>query len=627
MGQNNDGAVAPFRMSCGAVAIVLGAALAAAGCGSTPASPSRSAPPAAPAAGVDAAAFGGHGELAFISRGRLWVLDGATGTLRQVATPGMTPLDPAFSPDGRWLAFGSITPAGQAEVVWLASGNGAGAHQILAPGGLIGWSPAADTLAVTAGNTIRLVWPSGSARTLTHAPGLGSAVWSPDGSNLAVAASNASASTLASYPVTGGPPTVWLRLSTRNSMNYIDPAGWWRRQGIGFWAQGRCNSCNADGNPLYVIASPGAQPRSLGSTLADPSGDQVAAAANGQLAIVAETRGLGGGRVIWQDKAVKVCGPSAACTAAPTPPSTVTLDPAWSPDGSQLAYVQATYRASPAFPQHVVAAWYAAHQLWLYDPGSGSRRELDAAGASVPVWSANGNSLLYVARDAIWLLPRLSGRPVRVAGPLFPPGHWPLSYYGQLDWTGQFAWWSGSNAVMPSPRRAAPSTRPAALTLPPVGAPGFPVKVYPPPGSRRALNMVGECPNPSGLMPPGPGIGVAALAVVNSLGRSFRSDLRLSDRVYWRQTLINWRMGLENAPRRVSAKARRSVRLLYSGPLNSYHQAFGPPDMSRGIRAGCGARTARDTWMIVQGPANNPGIQGEILLLDRRGHVLVWNAQ
>ena len=306
-------------------------------------------------------------------------------------------------------------PAGQAEVVWLASGNGAGAHQILAPGGLIGWSPAADVLAVTAGNTIRLVWPSGSARTLARTPGLGSAVWSPDGSTVAVAASKASASTLASYPVTGGPPTAWLRLSAHDRMNsVIDPAGWWPRQGIGFWALGRCSSCNADGDPLYVIPSPGAHPRSLGTTLADPSMDQVAAA-NGQLAVVAETPRSGLGRLIWQDKAVKVCRPSAACTAVPTPPLTVTLDPAWSPDGSPLAYVQAPYRASPAFPQRVVSAWYAAHQLWLYDPGSRSRRELDAAGASVPQWSADGKSLLYVARDAIWLLPRLSGRPVRVA--------------------------------------------------------------------------------------------------------------------------------------------------------------------------------------------------------------------
>ena len=618
-----------LRMPSRAVALAAVAMLAAAGCGSGAGSLPRSSPgpggPGTPAPSVDAAAFAGHGELAFVSRETLWVLNGTTRRLRRVATPGMTPLGPAFSPDGRWLAFAgsSANPSVQTSTVWLARGDGSGAHEVVASGGLVGWSPAADVLAVTTGNTVRLVWPSGSARTLARAPGLGAAVWSPDGSSLAAAVGNASVSTLASYPVTGGQPSVWLRLRTRNSMHYIDPAGWWRRQGIGFWTQGRCNSCNADGNRLYVIASPGAQPRSLGTTLADTALDQVTGAPDGQLAVVAETPGSGGGRVIWQGRAVNVCGLSAACTGVPSPPSTITLDPAWSPDGTRLAFVRAPSRASPAFPQNAVAAWYGAHQIWLYDPARGSRHELDARGATVPQWSADGKSLLYVARDAVWLLPQLTGQPVRVAGPLYPPGHWP-AYYGQVTWISQFAWWPGQGAV---PATSHQARRRAALTLPPVGAPGFPANVYPPPRSDKVLNLVGDCPNPSGLQPPGPGMSAAALAAVDSLGRSFRADLRLSDRVYWQQVLTNWREGAPGGSGKVSAKARRSVRLLYSGLLDSYHQAFGPSDMSRTIRTGCGDRTARDTWMIVEGPLNGPAIQGEFLLLDRRGHILVWNAQ
>jgi dipeptidyl aminopeptidase/acylaminoacyl peptidase len=393
---------------------------------------------------VDEAAFAGHGELAFVSRGDLWVLDGATGTLRRVPTPGMTPLDPAFSRDGQWLSFLGTNPSAQGYYsVWLAFGDGSGAHQVVASGGLIGWSPAADVLAVTAGNTIRLIEPTGTARTLVNAPGIGSAVWSPDGSSIAVGIGSASAGTLASYPVAGGHPTTWLRISASISTgNYlIDPAGWWRDQGIGYWAQGDCASCNADGDPLYVIAAPGARPRLLGTTLADRSLDQVTAAPDGPLAIVAEIPGPGmGGRLIWQDRTVQICDPG--CVGVPAKPSTVTLDPAWSPEGSWLAFVRAPYRASPGFPQNVVAAWYDAHQLWLYDPARRSLRELNADGASVPTWSADGNSLLYAAQDGIWLLPGLTERPVRIAGPLFPPDNWP-TYYGQVDWLSQFAWWRG----------------------------------------------------------------------------------------------------------------------------------------------------------------------------------------
>lgn len=401
--------------------------------------------PGGPVPSVNVAAFAGHGELAFVSRGALWVLDGATMTLRLVAAPEMRPANPVFSSDGRWLAFAAIrpgppVPAALASTVWLAHGDGSGVHPI-GPGlGLSGgWSPAADVLAVTAGNTIRLISPSGQARTLARAPGLDSAAWSPDGSALAVAAGSASASTLVSYPVAGGRPATWLHLSARSSMNYmIGLAGWWR-PGIGFWASGRCASCNADGDPLFVIPSPGARPRLLGTTLA---GSGVAVAATGQLALVNNSPS-GLGRLIWQGKHVEVCGARATgCAGVPSPPGTVTLDPAWSPGGTTLAFVQAPYRASPAFPQQAVARWYDAHQLWLYHPVTRSLRLLDAPGAADPAWSANGKSLLYVARDGIWLLPRISGQPARIATPLFQPANWP-AYYGQVGWTAQFAWWPG----------------------------------------------------------------------------------------------------------------------------------------------------------------------------------------
>ncbi len=408
---------------------------------------------------VNLAAFAGHGELAFVSRGRLWVADGATRTLRRVATPGMTPSGPVFSRDGGWLAFLAtrVSPAaGTASyAVWLAAGDGSGAHQVQGPGGVAGfppaisWSPAADVLAVSDENTVRLISPSGKARTLARTPGIASAAWSPDGGSLAVASTRwPSATTLASYPVAGGKPTVWLRLNARhgvlNGMRQIviDLAGWWPDQGIGFWVFGDGMEHNNDQTPLNLITAPGTRPRLLGYTLSDTTTtDAVAASRTGWLALV-NNSAQAFGRLIWQGKHVRVCAPAASCTTVPFPPGTVTIDPAWSPDGATLAFVQAPASARPGFPQPIVARWYDAHQLWLYRPATRSLRRLDAPGASDPAWSADGRSLLYTGRDGIWLLPRLSGRPARITTPLFQPGNWP-AYYGQVGWMGQFAWWPG----------------------------------------------------------------------------------------------------------------------------------------------------------------------------------------
>jgi hypothetical protein len=120
----------------------------------------------------------------------------------------------------------------------------------------------------------------------------------------------------------------------------------------------------------------------------------------------------------------------------------VSLDPAWSPGGNLLAYV----KAPNAFPIIVARRWYDAHELFVWNPTTRTTREIAAVdGASLPTWSTDGQQLLYVSSDGLWLLP-LSGKPSEIEYPLFTPREWQrvgnddLSYYGQINWTGQFSW-------------------------------------------------------------------------------------------------------------------------------------------------------------------------------------------
>ena len=156
---------------------------------------------------INSRAFAGHGTLAFVSRGKLWVLDGHNGSLRLLPANGFPPTQPAFSPDGKWLAYlqphhSAVTDDDYSRL-WIARSNGTDPHVV--PGievhALFGWSPRADLLAVSTGPERRhqpcpcysptelpIVSPDLSSRIVARAGWADGATWSPDGRQLDVAA-------------------------------------------------------------------------------------------------------------------------------------------------------------------------------------------------------------------------------------------------------------------------------------------------------------------------------------------------------------------------------------------------------------------------------------------------------
>ncbi len=479
---------------------------------------------------VNVRAFSGDGELAFISRGSLWALDGAAGSLRKIASTryttraegnidfdgipahtALTPSSPTFSHDGRWLAY--LVPhaagGGAFSQLWIANGDGTAAHLVrrVAVDQLVGWSPTADVLAVTSdtqtartsfpnGTTgtlqqeaaVEVVTPTGAARRLLampatlRGPRIYDAVWSPDGHAVAVATYEGFPSpltTIRAYPIAGGAPTTWLVFRARERLPGVCPAacqgvtadlaGWWPGWGLAFWALPGALAQTVDATALEVFASPGAKPRLIARTLANGTTDEIATAGDGALAVVAAG---GAGRVYTQGKAVetcalatRTCGPlpndtvwsgaiprfpcSDPCTdraRSGTPGSAVSLDPSWSADAGELAYVKA-----PSTPtgENPTLAWYGAHELLLWNSRNGSTRKLaEVSGAIVPSWSHSGTRLLYVSGDGLWLVPPTSGRAVEIEHPLVPEAQWrdvarnQLSFYGQIPWSAHFSWWS-----------------------------------------------------------------------------------------------------------------------------------------------------------------------------------------
>jgi Tol biopolymer transport system component len=448
--------------------------------GGTPTSGVTVRPPAPKGPVVNERAFTGDGQLAFVSRGTLWVLDGSTGALRKISTPGLVPDDPSFSPDGHWLAFvaskeitsdygGDVVASILSSSLWIARADGTDAHAIggIAFNAAYGWSPHANLFAVAVGKSttvplgsatgVDLIDPTGSISQLVVGTLVTSAVWSPDGSALAVSTQSGPSGpatwkgTLTTYPVDGGSSTMWESLAG----SYIVSAGWWPVWGIGYTTVGvgavPGGSATADGSPFYTLARPGAAPKFLGMTLQNESSGTPSGTSSGWLAFVATSGGVG--RSIWQGKQVMVCSPiTSDCSAVTHPTNTVTLDPIWSPNGASLAYVQGPALQSVGFPQPAVAHWYGAHECYLFDPTTGSvQMSSQTRGATVPLWSGDGNSLLYVSNNGLWLNAALGRPPVEIAHPLFTPGEWP-SFYGQVGFSDQFSWSSPATTSVPSAR-------------------------------------------------------------------------------------------------------------------------------------------------------------------------------
>ena len=390
---------------------------------------------------VDRGAFAGHGLLAFVSRGRLFVLDGKTQKLTAVTSAAAQVSDPRFSPNGRWLSY--TTGPGR---FGLARADGGGARTI-ALRGSGEWLPNGDLLS---DNGILHVSADGSLVRVGSIP-KGLVAWSPNGDRFAFVSRAVihepngafqGVETLQVADSLTGKRTTWRGAP----FSFTRKAGFQgnvtanvrvlpHREGILFWIDpDQSNSYAADGLSVYEVRGPVAKATRLAVTL----GDTVSVGPGGKLAI-----GAGGNRYAWITKYVVTCDAAAAqCTKAPTPPGQLTINPAWSPNGKMLAYVEAAARPAGDFRQATIERWYSTHTLWLLRSGAAQATEVAGTqGAAAPLWSNDSTSVLYVAGDALWLIPKIGTRPEKIAGPLYPRNAWP-SYYGEIGWSSQFAWTS-----------------------------------------------------------------------------------------------------------------------------------------------------------------------------------------
>ncbi len=401
---------------------------------------------------LNTVAFKNQGDLAFVWEGLLYVLDGKTGEVRQLTYSGKAQ-HPAWSHDGEWLAFiSSNSPSGNSGQLWLVRRDGEQAHQVRGVPELsyvqdISWSPMANILAVSSQEGLWLVPVDGKPQQVQNARNFTDASWSPDGKFLTFSGNNLPAN---------DPKQSQDRRDALHTINVdngqivrhiiappdtgIKKAGWWSNgKGLVYWLDPSYSaSIAADGLGLWSLRLGDSQPKLLSTGLVHRN--WLSLLSSGQLLMV-----TGGGRIVWADKSLTISNLETGTTKVlPNPKGNVAIDPSLSPDGKKIAFVAAKNLGNSVWgfskPEEL-ENWIATRTLWIENVDGSGAHPLKDAGTGVyqPVWSKDGNRIMYVRDNSLWIIGANRENPVKILGPFSDWEKDRFGFYGYI-WHDDFAW-------------------------------------------------------------------------------------------------------------------------------------------------------------------------------------------
>ncbi|HIC16357.1 MAG TPA: amidohydrolase, partial [Gemmatimonadetes bacterium] len=317
----------------------------------------------------------------------VWAINADGSGLAQITSGPFDDREPHWSPDGSSVAFSSdrsgtydiweVTLA-DGEVQRLTDGDDNEYGPAYAPGG--------DALAYVADGISAGVWvrsSSGATDRVVDAYSAGSSLfgvsWSPDGARLSYNVQDYGSSRIHVAPAS--PNAGSAQLVSDADEDVFPFRASWRGSRLVYTADGQIRTRLATGGaaseipfeatvtldrPTYRKAlrdfddTTSKPVQGIVSPAVSPGGDRVAFAALGDLWVM----------------------PIGSDPIRLTNDAYVETDPAWSPDGSRLAY--ASDRSGEL-------------QVWVHNVDSGEMRQVTDDGGGVPVWSPHATEIAYIA--------------------------------------------------------------------------------------------------------------------------------------------------------------------------------------------------------------------------------------
>ncbi len=386
----------------------------------------------------------GHGDLAFVSKGILYMIDGNTGDLKQLTESGQA-FYPRWSYDGKYLAFIRITDTKTSSgALWIVHRDGKQAYQVQGLPQPIGagdfqWSPTDHLLAVTTWNVTDGIWlvpVNETPRQLLKAANPMWFAWSPDGKNIAYNITEDSddvenrGDILYTIGIDDGKTVKRLDLSGTGTG--IEVAKWWPDGGgLLYWTNRALHSSSlrADGLSLWTLNLDGDEPEELDCTLTYR--EWLDFSPDGKLLMVS-----GSGRSLWNGKKLALADARSGKMKYVEPPkgSSVAFEPVFSPDGKKMAFIAAQEMDEPTFYSEQ-EPWFESRTLWIADADGSNAKPVIGSKIYKSMWSKNGKDLFYIRDNDLWLNSANGGK---VLGSITDSETW--GFYGYIRYSDWFDW-------------------------------------------------------------------------------------------------------------------------------------------------------------------------------------------